>query len=115
MIPELRLHSINSVLNHGWIRILRVATLPEILPEIIPGHLDSCQNGRHRLDSVALLHLLPAPSTFHLLSTLFHKYGDVCGERNGVEFAKRRRRDVPVHRGGGATKKLAPSRRHPSG
>ena len=28
------------------------------------------------------------------LSVSFHKYGDVCGERDGVEFAKRRRRDV---------------------
>ncbi len=28
------------------------------------------------------------------LSASFHKYGDVCGERDGVEFAKRRRRDV---------------------
>ena len=33
---------------------------------------------------------------FHFLSlsASFHKYGDVCGERDGVEFAKRRRRDV---------------------
>ncbi len=28
------------------------------------------------------------------LSVSFHKYGDVCGGRDGVEFAKRRRRDV---------------------
>ena len=35
-----------------------------------------------------------------MLSVSFHKYGDVCGERDGVEFA---------------TKKLMPSRRHPSG
>jgi len=28
------------------------------------------------------------------LSASFHKYGNVCGERDGVEFAKRRRRDV---------------------
>ena len=50
-----------------------------------------------------------------LLSALFHRYGGVRGERDGVEFAKRRRRDVCVHRGGGGTKKLMPSRRHPSG
>jgi hypothetical protein len=34
------------------------------------------------------------------LSASFLKYDDVCGERDGVEFA---------------TKKLMPSRRHPSG
>jgi len=28
------------------------------------------------------------------LSVPLHKYGDVCGERDGVEFTKRRRRDV---------------------
>ncbi len=28
------------------------------------------------------------------LSASFHKYGDVCGECDGVEFAKRRRHDV---------------------
>ncbi len=50
-----------------------------------------------------------------MLSVSLHKYGNVCGERDGVEFAKRRRRDVTVHRGGGATKKSMPSRRHPSG
>ncbi len=50
-----------------------------------------------------------------VLSASFHKYGDVCGQRDGVEFAKGRRRDVSVHHGGGATKKLMPSRRHPSG
>jgi len=49
------------------------------------------------------------------ISASFHKYGDVCGERDGIEFAKQRRRDVCVHRGEGATKKLMPSRRHPSG
>jgi len=49
------------------------------------------------------------------VSASFHKYGDVCGERDGIEFAKQRRRDVCVHREGGATKKLMPSRRHPSG
>ncbi|MFB3142337.1 MAG: hypothetical protein ACE1Z2_05955, partial [Acidobacteriota bacterium] len=27
-------------------------------------------------------------------SVSLHKYGDVCGERDGFEFAKRRRRDV---------------------
>jgi hypothetical protein len=27
-------------------------------------------------------------------SVSLHKYGDVCGERDGVKFAKRRRRDV---------------------
>ena len=49
------------------------------------------------------------------VSASFPKYDDVCGERDGVEFAKRQRRDVTVHRGGGATKKSTPSRRHPSG
>jgi|JYMV01.1.fsa_nt_gi hypothetical protein len=34
------------------------------------------------------------------LSASFHKYGDVCGKRDGVEFA---------------TKKSVASRRHPSG
>ncbi len=27
-------------------------------------------------------------------SVSFHEYHDVCGERDGVEFAKQRRRDV---------------------
>ncbi len=39
-----------------------------------------------------------------LLSASFHRYGGVRGER-----------DVCVYRGGGVTKKLMPSRRHPSG
>ena len=38
---------------------------------------------------------------------VFGKYDDVCGECEGVEFAKRRRRDAR-HREGGATKKLGP-------
>ncbi len=50
-----------------------------------------------------------------LASASFHKYGNVCGERDGVEFAKRRRRDVCAHRGGGGTKKSMPLRRHPLG
>ncbi len=50
-----------------------------------------------------------------LPSASFHRYGGVRGERDGVEFAKQRRRDVCVHRGGGGTKKSMPSRRHPSG
>ncbi len=50
-----------------------------------------------------------------LPSASFHRYGGVRGERDGVEFAKRRRRDVCEHRGGGGTKKSMPSRRHPSG
>ena len=50
-----------------------------------------------------------------LPSVSLHRYGGVRGERDGVKFAKRQRHDVTVHRGGGATKKLMPSRRHPSG
>ena len=49
------------------------------------------------------------------LSAAFHKCGDVCAQRDGVEFAKRIRRDVPVHRGGGTTKESESSRRHPPG
>jgi hypothetical protein len=49
------------------------------------------------------------------LSVPSHEYHDICGEREGVEFAKRPRRDVTVHSGGGATKKSMPSRCHPSG
>ncbi len=49
------------------------------------------------------------------LSVSSQEYHDVCGKRDGVEFAKQRRRDVTVHRGGGATKKSKPSRRHPLG
>ena len=68
--------------------------------QVLPTHLDeACSFSARNL----------------LLSVSFHKYGDVCGERDGVEFAKRRRRDVSVHHGGGATKKSMPSRRHPSG
>jgi len=50
-----------------------------------------------------------------LPSVSLYRYGGVRGERDGVKFAKRQRHDVDVHRGGGATKKLMPSRRHPSG
>ncbi len=57
----------------------------------------------------------PQAGASGLLSASFHRYGGVRGERDGVEFAKPRRRDVCVHRGGGGTKKLMPSRRHPSG
>ena len=40
------------------------------------------------------------------LSAPFHKYDDVCGERDGVEGAKRRRGDA-WYRRGGATKPSA--------
>ena len=50
-----------------------------------------------------------------LPSVSLHRYSGVRGERDGVKFAKRQRHDVDVHRGGGATKKLMPSRRHLSG
>ena len=50
-----------------------------------------------------------------LPSVSLHRYGGVRGERDGVKFAKRQQHDVNVHRGGGATKKLMLSRRHPSG
>ena len=48
-------------------------------------------------------------------SASLQKYGEVCGERDGGEFAKRRRRDASAHREGGATKKSMPARRHPLG
>ncbi len=53
--------------------------------QVLPTHLDeACSfSARNLLSSVS-----------------FHKYGDVCGERDGVEFA---------------TKKSMPSRHHPSG
>jgi hypothetical protein len=35
-----------------------------------------------------------AESRSMTLCASFHKYGDVCGERDGGKFAKRRRRDV---------------------
>jgi hypothetical protein len=64
------------------------------------------------LDDLAL-YLAPFQNVSFSVSSREHH--NICGERDGVEFAKQRRRDVCVHRGGGGTKKSMPSRRHPSG
>jgi len=67
--------------------------------------------------SSGVLHPLCDPQAgapLDLLSASFHRYGAVCGKRDGVEFTKRRGRDgsdiVEEER-----KKLMPSRRHPPG
>ncbi len=40
-------------------------------------------------DFTPLSHCCPVGGTTAPLSASFHKYGDICGERDGVEFAKR--------------------------
>ncbi|MCH8017931.1 MAG: hypothetical protein IH917_15055 [Acidobacteria bacterium] len=74
--------------NAGGILIDRVHQRQENIQGLAPRFVILLS--KKRLESVLFLN-----SVHNLyLIVSFHKYGDVCGERDGVEFAKRRRRDV---------------------
>jgi len=57
-----------------------------------PAKTLSLSRGRSSCNKTVEIRGFSREELTHLLSASFHKYGDVCGERDGVEFAKRRKR-----------------------